>query len=90
MYTFKIIEDAAAAMEHFRIRFTKDGRDVRSDKVFAFGWPFDRMTTGRLTVHQFIEKVRDRFFGYDIEVLCADGSIAPGQMHLATVRGTYL
>ena len=48
------------------------------------------MTKNAASVSDFRDKFQRQYPGYNVDVLKGDGSKAPGQMKLSTVRDTYL
>lgn len=90
MPQIKNIEKRIFDVEGFEVTIMKDGRNMRSDAVLPVQYNAQRMTKDSATVGEFKAKFRSQFPGYEVEVLLRNGSFAPGQMLLSTVRESYL
>lgn len=90
MPQIKKIEKRLFDVEGFEVTILKDGRNMRSDAVLPVQYNAQRMTKNSATVGEFKAKFRSQFPGYEVDVLLGDGSVAPGQTLLSTVRDSYL
>ena len=85
------VEKQIERTEGFRVAFLHhDGRDVRSDMHDVASYEFARKLPDERTVADWITiRFRERYRGFEVAVLLADGSRAHGNTLLATVRATY-
>jgi hypothetical protein len=86
------VEKQIERTEGFRVAFLHhDGRDVRGDMHDLASYEFERKLSDERTVADWIMiRFRERYRGFDVAVLLADGSRAHGNMLLSNVRSTYL
>jgi hypothetical protein len=67
------------------------GRDIRGDKGGIPMYPFEYGAKNSLTVAAWKEqRFRPHYVNFEVDVLDANGIIAEGHTHLATVRDSYL
>ena len=85
------VEKQIERTEGFRVAFLHhDGRDVRGDMHDVASYEFARKLPDERTVADWITiRFRERYRGFEVAVLLADGSRAHGNMLLATVRASY-
>lgn len=86
----KNVEKKIYDVEGFEVVIRHGGKDVRGDATLPTQFAGQRMTKNSASVGDFRNKFQRQYAGYDVDVLKADGSKAPGQMKLSTVRDTYL
>lgn len=86
----KNAEKRICEIEGFEVTIRYAGKDVRSDASLPTQYAGIRMTKNSASVNDFRQKFQCQYPGYDIDVLKGDGTKAPGQMKLETVRNTYL
>jgi len=85
------VEKQIERIEGFRVAFLHhDGRDVRGDMHDVASYEFERKLPDDRTVADWIMiRFRERYRGFDVAVLSADGSRAHGNTLLGTVRAGY-
>jgi hypothetical protein len=85
------VEKQIERTEGFRVAFLHhDGRDVRGDMHDVASYEFARRLSDERTVADWIAiRFRERYRGFDVAVLLADGSRAHGNTLLGTVRADY-
>lgn len=86
----KNIEKKIYEVEGFEVIIRHEGKDVRGDATLPTQYAGQRMTKNAASVSDFRNKFQRQYAGFGMDVLKADGSKAPGQMKLSTVRDTYL
>ena len=86
----KNVEKRIFEVEGFQVTVRRDGKDVRGDSSLPTQFNGMRMTKNSSSVSDFKEKFQRQYAGYSVDVLKNDGTKAPGQMKLSTVRDTYL
>lgn len=86
----KNIEKKIYDVEGFEVTIRHDGKDVRGDATLPTQFAGQRMTKNSASVSDFRNKFQRQYAGYNVDILKGDGSKAPGQMKLSTVRDTYL
>jgi hypothetical protein len=86
------VEKQIERTEGFRVVFLHhDGRDVRGDMHDLASYEFERKLPDERTVADWIMiRFRERYRGFDVAVLLADGTRAHGNMLLSNVRASYL
>lgn len=90
MFTVGYIEQYIQDMEGFRIKFMKDGVDVRSDKELDRLWPGQKKSRGDLSVSEWRAKFSTFYYEYQAQIFMGDGTIVyAGQTKLKTVRDSY-
>ena len=85
----KNVEKKIYDVEGFEVTIRRDGKDVRGDASLPTQYAGLRMTKNAASVSDFRDKFQRQYPGYNVDVLKGDGSKAPGQMKLSTVRDTY-
>ena len=86
----KNIERYIYSLEGFEVVIIRNGKNVRGDASLPKQYEAVRMTRNAFSVSDFREKFQRQYAGYSVDVLKGDGTRAPGQMKLSTVRDTYL
>lgn len=86
----KNIERYIYSVEGFEVVILRNGKNVRGDASLPKQYEAVRMTRNAFSVSDFREKFQRQYAGYSVDVLKGDGTRAPGQMKLSTVRDTYL
>ncbi len=91
MVTVQTRARQVAQIEGFDVTVTRNGKAIEPSENGILGsYPFDRKLTGSKTVADW---KRDRFektyHGYSCRVHYENGTEAPGQTLLSTVRSTY-
>jgi len=93
MPTVNIVEEQLQLCEGFRVQF-RDKRTWRDIKGNLGGIPpykYEKMAKNCWSVTQWAERRFNMCYpGFDVAVLKANGHVANGRTHLATVRDTYL
>lgn len=84
------IEKTVWDIEGFQIAIMQNGVNVRGDKNIPKQYVAMRMSKNSFTVGEWRAKFQSQFPGYDVQVFCADGSVARGNTLLSTIRDTYL
>ena len=88
MPLLKNVESKIQSIERFRVAFTKNGVDVKGNKADIPQYSYLVAAQGNWTVSEWINKrFRQLYPGYDVRVFTKNGTIATGNMTLATVRG---
>ncbi len=85
------VEKKIARLEGFSVivRY-QDGQDIRGDKELSQSYSFRAAARQDFTVAQWREqRFQMTYAGYEVTVLLADGTEAPGGMKLSTVRESY-
>lgn len=93
MATIRSIERQIYRVEGFRVRILhgRDRRDVRGDKEGVPGFTYERAMKNDANVVQWRrQRFAQRYPGYNVEVLRADGTTAHGGTRLGTLRRGYL
>ena len=85
----KTVENRIYMLEGFRVRFMKNGKDVRSDKGGIPQWDYDYATKGAMTVASWRDKFHRSYPGFECDILLGNGSVAYGNVLLENVRRTY-
>jgi hypothetical protein len=85
------VEKQIERVEGFRVAFLHhDRRDVRGDMHDVASYEFARKLSDDRTVAEWIAiRFRERYRGFEVSVLLADGSRAHGNTLLSTVRASY-
>jgi hypothetical protein len=85
------VEKQIERIEGFRVAFLHhDRRDVRGDMHDVASYEFARKLSDDRTVAEWIAiRFRERYRGFEVSVLLADGSRAHGNTLLSTVRASY-
>jgi len=93
MATIRAVERQIRRVEGFEVRILhgRDRRDVRGDKAGVHGYAYHRQIKGSKNVREWRDgRFAERYPGFEVEVLKADGTVAHGRMLLTKVRDSYL
>jgi hypothetical protein len=86
----KNVEKKIYDIEDFDVVILRDGKDVRGDASLPTQFAGQKRTKNSATVADFRAKFQRQYPGYSVNVLLANGDVAPGQTQLGTVRDTYI
>ena len=86
----KNVEKKILEKEGFEVQITKNGKDVRGDKILPIQYKVDRKSKGDMTVKEWKEaRFSMRYPGYGVNVLDSNGKPVSGQTKLCTIRKSY-
>ena len=90
MPSLRNVERQIEKVEGFRVAFLHhDGRDVRGDMQHVQSYSFKHRLPDERTVSEWVAiRFRERYRGFDVAVLFADGTRAHGNTLLGTVRAS--
>lgn len=89
--TIGAIERKIWEIEHFKVRFMQNGKNVSSQRVIKPSYNQSRMALNRSNARQWKEgRFAKKFAGFEVDVLMKNGKVAHGSYLLSTVRDTYL
>ena len=92
MALLKNVERKIWTVEDFDVTIKHDdGRDMRGDRDGIPMYGYERKAKNAMTVADWKgQRFRPAYPGFEIDVLYADGTPAPGNTLLATVRDSYV
>ena len=91
MPTVGNVEKKIFSVEGFNVKFEKDGKAVPGKKKDMPQYDYKSAATKTWTVAEWIKKrFKQKYPGYDVQVLDAEGNKVVGNSTLETVRNTYV
>ena len=87
----KNVEDKIFEFEGFKAKFEYNGKDVPGKKKDMPQYDYKSAATKTWTVAEWTKKrFKQKYPGYDVQVLDAEGNKVVGHSTLETVRKTYV
>jgi hypothetical protein len=88
--TLKHLEEQIWKIEGFRVRFSRNGRNVRSDREDMPSYPYHRAAKRSWTIDRYRRcRLQAAYPGFEFDIVEGSGERAPGNTHLSTLRGSY-